>query len=742
MKTRFFLLLSLVCLSQMAFAQKAPKKAFATVTPAKTIINWQQGEQISLFDDDTQQGAVYVSTQTGEKTYFAGKGACRTEEGNWLAVYPSSSLRKWNSTTVHFVIPREQVVNMPGNPFYSKTQTNEVDFQPLTAYLKFDLPAGMPPIKEISFTSSKIISGNYKANLDARNVSVQLDEGERYREIVLKPEDGGVFKPGQYKMAIFARTLPEGLLVKLVAEDGRVALKKISAELKFSLGRTRDLGIMHNLQFAHPNASSDAVGTAYGNEGVIFWVDPENPGDPFKAKVVAASADVMKWAASNDKYGIHSHKENYVQAHEKVTTLQSYKDNPKKYPAINACDQMRKAYGGNWHVPSLTEMKYLFNAYYGKQDCVLPENGTEYTDQESLAAAARFDASLEALGGEKMFARSNKYWLCGQNSDGNMQYVDMKKFHNGNNPQTNEYYVRCVRDVETRKIYTSKSYPQTEVGKILKSDLCDKVVDVLWDTTYTIAPGLEFYQLTVVTDVYEKHNLYLMRTDTSKGLDFKVAISDQTKGSTWKRQTLSKMFAHVDTPTNPVYAMINADFCDNREPIRPRGPVHSEGKIWFPKYSLDPRFDQQALSYVGVTFEGKMTIGPNVDYPVVQKNLRECTGAGVILMKDYQIQTMFLDCLDREPRTAIGYTSDNIVWVFAVDGRHNLVGMSYAEMASIFKGLGCMDAVNLDGGGSTQMFVRNPQSGQFGLCNWPTDPHNGFGGRERPRLNAWTIVKK
>ena len=50
--------------------------------------------------------------------------------------------------------------------------------------------------------------------------------------------------------------------------------------------------------------------------------------------------------------------------------------------------------------------------------------------------------------------------------------------------------------------------------------------------------------------------------------------------------------------------------------------------------------------------------------------------------------------------------------------------------------------VNLDGGGSTQMFVRNPQSGEIGLCNWPTDPHNGFGGRERPRLNAWTIVKK
>ena len=59
----------------------------------------------------------------------------------------------------------------------------------------------------------------------------------------------------------------------------------------------------------------------------------------------------------------------------------------------------------------------------------------------------------------------------------------------------------------------------------------------------------------------------------------------------------------MDTPSNPLYAIINADFCDNREPIKPRGPVHCDGKIWAPSYSIDPHFTQQALSYVGVDFD-------------------------------------------------------------------------------------------------------------------------------------------
>jgi hypothetical protein len=60
----------------------------------------------------------------------------------------------------------------------------------------------------------------------------------------------------------------------------------------------------------------------------------------------------------------------------------------------------------------------------------------------------------------------------------------------------------------------------------------------------------------------------------------------------------------------------------------------------------------------------------------------------------------------RHPRTAVGRTADGDLWLVAVDGRSTLsIGATLPEMASIMKRLGCVEAMNLDGGGSTAMSV-------------------------------------
>ena len=89
------------------------------------------------------------------------------------------------------------------------------------------------------------------------------------------------------------------------------------------------------------------------------------------------------------------------------------------------------------------------------------------------------------------------------------------------------------------------------------------------------------------------------------------------------------------------------------------------------------------------------------------------------------------DMRDRHPRTAMGLTEDkNTFILLVVDGRNapTSVGMYGTELASLMHQLGAHTAFNLDGGGSSQMWVQ----GQ-GTINRPS------GGSPRSVPNSWGI---
>lgn len=72
----------------------------------------------------------------------------------------------------------------------------------------------------------------------------------------------------------------------------------------------------------------------------------------------------------------------------------------------------------------------------------------------------------------------------------------------------------------------------------------------------------------------------------------------------------------------------------------------------------------------------------------------------------------------RHPRTAIGYSADKrYLFMAVVDGRQTGYsrGVSLDELAKMMKDFGCYDAMNLDGGGSSTMIVRNK------VANRPSD---------------------
>lgn len=72
----------------------------------------------------------------------------------------------------------------------------------------------------------------------------------------------------------------------------------------------------------------------------------------------------------------------------------------------------------------------------------------------------------------------------------------------------------------------------------------------------------------------------------------------------------------------------------------------------------------------------------------------------------------------RHPRTAMGKTIDGDLWFVAIDGRQKLSeGSTIDELARVMQRLGCMEAINLDGGGSTAlnifgMIMNRPSEGK------------------------------
>ena len=83
------------------------------------------------------------------------------------------------------------------------------------------------------------------------------------------------------------------------------------------------------------------------------------------------------------------------------------------------------------------------------------------------------------------------------------------------------------------------------------------------------------------------------------------------------------------------------------------------------------------------------------------------------------------------PRTAVGNSADGSkLIILIVDGRSEISdGCTSKVLADIMRYVGCDDAINLDGGGSSELYVK-----ELGICNIPSD------GEERTVANGLYVV--
>jgi hypothetical protein len=119
---------------------------------------------------------------------------------------------------------------------------------------------------------------------------------------------------------------------------------------------------------------------------------------------------------------------------------------------------------------------------------------------------------------------------------------------------------------------------------------------------------------------------------------------------------------------------------------------------------------------------------------------RTAIGGGPVLVRKGRRQRIvpppgesyeFTSMLERHPRTAVGWNA-NHYFLVQVDGRQKdlSVGMTLEELGAFLVKLGCLEAMNLDGGGSATLW----HAGE--VRNRPCD------GYERPIANALLVVRK
>ena len=100
--------------------------------------------------------------------------------------------------------------------------------------------------------------------------------------------------------------------------------------------------------------------------------------------------------------------------------------------------------------------------------------------------------------------------------------------------------------------------------------------------------------------------------------------------------------------------------------------------------------------------------------------VKHAFGGGPVLVQEGQVKISNNEekkfagkaIADKHPRTAIGYTKDGTMIILAIQGRMKGLaeGATLPQMAKIMVDLGCVEAMNLDGGGSSCMLINGKET--------------------------------
>ncbi len=258
---------------------------------------------------------------------------------------------------------------------------------------------------------------------------------------------------------------------------------------------------------------------------------------------------------------------------------------------------------------------------------------------------------------------------------------------------------------------TKKITDQTNLIKTFQSD-----------TLIQIAQGLSETIITYLNTLSQPMKVFILEVDlTNPTLRLKAGTPNNS--NTFARQTLSEIARTQDTAGNRVLAAVNGDYFNLTTGV-PSSAIYKKGIPIKSQYCA-------LCTFLSIDDQDKPYI-VSKDRPVDTTKIREAIGGHHFLVKN-SLKVAQGD-LSIEPRTTVGVTSANVVYFIVVDGRQASYsnGISFSQLSDMYFALGVKDAINMDGGGSTTLVIKEGTT--WAVKNKPSD------GSQRAVANAWTIV--
>ncbi len=201
-------------------------------------------------------------------------------------------------------------------------------------------------------------------------------------------------------------------------------------------------------------------------------------------------------------------------------------------------------------------------------------------------------------------------------------------------------------------------------------------------------------------------------------------------GAAFGLQPVRQQANAANGDNHKVVAAVNADFY-NMATGEPLGVVYKDGQAVKAQ-------NGGSWKFFGMKKSGEAVIGGSTEYEGMKDQLQEALGGNAILVKNGQIYQTPQTGADKEPRTAVGIKEDGDVFFVVIDGRQEPYssGISMPDLAQLMSDLGAVNALNLDGGGSSTFTTRELGGDNLEVDNKPSDR------AERSVANTWLIVSK